>query len=208
MKVVFGGNLDLSPVLQGSSFGRVQMNTTSEDVPRRIFLDSSALQALQVYGGFLYENEELCPTDRIHRDPRGFMKLEALRSVMLIAERAHFEFALSDNSFAEVERRGDPGYLRWAYDVLMHWLVCLEESHVGERDTLAIAAVDSGSYGYLGAGDRALLRDALYLGCDSFLTMENRLPKNADHLQKTLGIRVMSPIEMWKVLRPWAALFR
>ena len=38
--------------------------------------------------------------------------------------------------------------------------------------------------------------------------MENKLPKNADHLQQTLGIRVLSPIEMLEILKPWAALFR
>ena len=183
------------------------MTSNFEDIPRRIFLDSSALQALQTYGGFLYENEPLLAGDPAHRDLKGVAKLEALRCIMLVAERAHFEFALSENSFAEVERKGDPGYLRWAYDVLDHWLACLAESHdVG--DDAVTAAIDSPSYGYLGAADRALIKDALSLGCDTFLTMENKLPKNAGHLQETLGIRVLSPIGTWDILRPWAALFR
>lgn len=45
------------------------MGSRFEDIPRRIFLDSSALQALQTYGEFIYENVELSPNDRIHRDP-------------------------------------------------------------------------------------------------------------------------------------------
>jgi hypothetical protein len=32
------------------------LSATFDDIPRRIFLDSSALQALQSYGGFIYEN--------------------------------------------------------------------------------------------------------------------------------------------------------
>ena len=184
------------------------MNSNFADIPHRIFLDSSALQALQHYGGFLYENEPLLESDPIHRDPKGTAKLEALRCIMLVAERAPFEFALSENSFAEVERRRDPGYLQWAYDVLDHWLACLEESQDPGGDSAAVTAIDSPSYGYLGAGDRALVKDALSLGCDTFLTMENKLPKNAGHLQTTLGIRVLSPIEMWGILQPWAALFR
>src|SRR5689334_15129305 len=51
------------------------------------------------------------------------------------------------------------------------------------------ATIDTTSYNYLGNGDRALIKDALFLGCDSFLTMENKLPRNADHIQSTLGIR-------------------
>ena len=79
-----------------------------EDIPQRIFLDSSTLQTLLTYGGFLYERESLRPTDRVHRDPKGIAKLEALRTIMQIAERAPFEFALSTNSFVEVEARGTP----------------------------------------------------------------------------------------------------
>ena len=184
------------------------MTTRFEDIPRRIFLDSSTLQTLQDYGGFLYENESLPPADRIHRDPKGVAKLEALRFIMQVAERAPFEFALSRNSFVEVERRGDLGYLQWAYDVLDHWLACLEESDKPHVDRRALSAIDSSKFNYLGAGDRALLKDAIALECNAFLTMENRLPKSAAHIQKTVGIRVLSPLGMWAILRPWAALFR
>jgi hypothetical protein len=184
------------------------MNPAFEDIPGRIFLDSSTLQTLQSYGAFLYENEPLLPSDRIQRDPRGLAKLVALREIMLIAERAPFEFALSRNSFLEVEARKDPAYLQWAYDVLDHWLACLAESTRSGGAPELVAAIESPSYGYLGSGDRALLKDALSLGCDAFLTMENRLPKNAPQLKKTLGIRVLTPLDMWQLLLPWAALFR
>ena len=184
------------------------MTSRFEDIPRRVFLDSSILQTLRDYGGFLYEYESLSPLDRINRDPKGVAKLEALRFIMHIAERAPFEFALSRNSFVEVERSNDPRYLQWAYDVLDHWLSCLEESGEPRADLIALSAIDSSALNYLGAGDRALLRDAIALECDAFLTMENKLPKNAAHLQKTVGIRVLSPLEMREILRPWAGLFQ
>jgi hypothetical protein len=72
----------------------------------------------------------------------------------------------------------------------------------------AIAAIGTKSYKYLSEGDRALLKDALALECDTFLTMETKLPKNAAHIEKTLGLRVLTPIEMWNYIQPWAALFR
>jgi len=184
------------------------MDSKFEDIPHRVFLDSSALQTLQDYGGFLYENEALAVTDRIHHDPKGAAKLEALRFIMQVAERAPFEFALSANSFVEVNAKGDLNYLQWAYDVLDHWLACLEESGEPCSNPAVLAALNSNSYGYLGEGDRALLRDAIRLDCDIFLTMENKLPKNANHIVRTLGLRVLSPIEFWEYLKPWAALFR
>jgi hypothetical protein len=97
--------------------------------------------------------------------------------------------------------------LQWAYDVLDHWLACLEESETPHGDPKALAAIDTPSYNYLGQGDRLLLRDALALECDAFLTMENKLPKCGPHLRETLGIRVLGPIEFWDILKPWAALF-
>jgi hypothetical protein len=183
------------------------MGSRFEDIPSRIFLDSSVLQALQTYGEFIYENLELSPADRIHRDPMGAAKLEALRCIMQVAERAPFEFALSDNSFVEVARRGDPRYLQWAYDVLDHWQACLEVAGEPQVDPIALANIDSAAMNYLGAGDRALLKDAVLLECDAFLTMENKLPRNADHVRRMIDFRVLSPLGMWEILRPWAALF-
>ena len=123
-----------------------------EDIPRRIFLDSSTLQNLQSYGGFLYENEPLVENARILRDSNGLVKLEALRNIMAIAERAPFQFALSANSFNEVQRKDDGQYLQWAFDVLDHWLACLAESEE-QPDRSEVANIfDSLSYNYLGAG--------------------------------------------------------
>jgi hypothetical protein len=183
------------------------VNASFDDIPRCIFLDSSALQTLQSYGEFIYDNVDIDPGDRIHRDLAGVAKLEAFRWIMQVAQRAPFQFALSDNSFHEVIRRGDASYLQWAYEVLDHWHASREETPSPFGGVEIAAMIDSNAYSYLGAGDRALLKDALLLGCDSFLTMENKLPRNGDHIQRTLGLRVFSPAGFWELLRPWAALF-
>lgn len=177
-------------------------------LPGRIFLDSSTLQAIYDYGGAVFENEPIPPDDRLHAVPQGAEKVEALRNIFLVNERAHFQFALSDHSFREVGASERPGYLRYALDVLDHWLICQEESESpSERARDLAARLDSGSFGYLGAGDRQLIRDAVAFECDAFLTMERRLPKNAPHIQRELGLLVLSPLDYWKMLQPWAALF-
>jgi hypothetical protein len=48
----------------------------------------------------------------------------------------------------------------------------------------------------------------VFLECDTFLTMENKLPKAADYLRRMLNIRALTPLGMWESLRSWAALFR
>lgn len=55
---------------------------------------------------------------------------------------------------------------------------------------------------------RDLLRDALALECDGFLTMEKKLAKNAPHIEAQLGLKVLRPPAYWALLRPWAALYR
>ena len=138
-----------------------------EQLPRRIFLDSSTLQTLQNYGEFVWENVEIPQTNRIWSIPTGIQNLEALRNVFFVGQRADFEFALSDNSLSEVSQKKDAQYLQWAYDVLDHWLACLEEAEDLPNENLLLAAkLDGNSFGYLGAGDRALIKDAVLLNCD------------------------------------------
>lgn len=75
-----------------------------------------------------------------------------------------------------------------------------------ESEALAVR-LDETKFGYLGVGDRILLQDAIFLQCDSFLTMERKLPKNAAHIERELGIRVLTLIRYWEMLQPWAALW-
>jgi hypothetical protein len=132
------------------------------ELPRRIFLDSSVLQTLQDYGAFLWDGEALSETARVRRDPYGLDKLEALRAIMFVNQRANFEFALSEHSFVEVLDKGDPLYLGWAHDVLDHWQTCIDESGgLVPADETLLAKLDSGSFGYLGTKDRLLIKDAI-----------------------------------------------
>lgn len=184
------------------------MSSPFAEFPRRIFLDSSTLQTMLNYGEYLYDGGNIELTDRIHRDPEGMSKLEALRAMLELGDRAPFEFALSRNSFIEVRQAGRDSYLRWAYDVLDHWSICLAESGPPIPDQRALEALDSGAVGYLGEGDRALVRDALLFACDTFLTMENKLPRGRAHMRRVLGLRVETPAMVWERISPWARLFR
>jgi hypothetical protein len=113
--------------------------------------------------------------------------LEALRAIMIVNQRAMFEFALFKNSLVEVSDKGDARYLSYAYDVLDHWFTCVEETGgLAPANEPLLNKLASGAFGYLGAKDLLLLKDALSFGCGAFLTMENRLPKNAAHIEREL----------------------
>jgi len=180
------------------------------ELPRRIFLDTSTLQTLQDYGEFIWESEPPSATDRIYSIPGGFQEIDSLRAIFFVNNRAMFEFALSGHSLAEVAARGDSRFHQWAFDVLDHWEACLsgykEEAFAGTGRVLA-SKQDGLAFGYLSAKDRLLLRDAVELECDAFLTMERKLPRNAPHVQREVGLQILRPSQYWELLKPWAALY-
>jgi hypothetical protein len=179
-------------------------------LPRRLFLDSCTLQVMLKFGEFLFENVPPLPQGPVIVWNRLLADLEALRCILRVNEGAGFEFALSDRSLAEVIEAGDSRYTQWARDVLDVWNITVstykDTAFTGQG--MAVAAhLDDQRFGYLGAKDRRLLQDAVAMECDAFLTMEYKLPRNADHIESELGLRVLRPPEFWAILRPWAALW-
>jgi hypothetical protein len=188
------------------------LNTMSPGhIPGRVFLDSSTFQTLQDYGEFIYDGGEISPDDKIWSIPDGFSNLEALRQIMFVGGRGSLQFALSRNSLQEVLDRGSCDYLQWALEMLDYWESCLasyeEDGSAFSGHGVALAAkLAEVRFGYLSEKDARLIRDAVLLECDVFLTMERKLPRNAEHLERELRIKVVQPVSYWDLLGPWAAL--
>ena len=182
-----------------------------DEVPGRAFLDSSTLQTMQYYGEFIYDGGEIAKEDRIWSIPNGFCNVDALRQIMLVGRGSSLQLALSQNSLQEVLDRGRYDYLQWALEVLEYWEGCLASHEDGGyalsgRGVPLAAKLAGNGFGYLSGKDATLIRDAVLLECDVFLTMERKLPKNAAHLERELHIKVLQPLIYWDLLRPWAAL--
>jgi hypothetical protein len=184
------------------------MKQPFESLPRRIFLDSCTAQTLRDYGGYIYECDVIPDSDRIHRMPDGIANIEALRDILLVNERAMFEWIISRGSMQEAYDKGDPGHMQWLWDIAGHSEICLENDGPTKYSATVAAQLDEPKFGYLSEKDRLLLRHAIFLCCDAFLTVERRLPRNAVHFERELGIRILTPIIHWEILRPWAALWR
>jgi hypothetical protein len=184
--------------------------TRWRSVPRLVFLDSCTMQWLHRYGGLIWEGESLAANDRLHNQDDGPAELDALCNVIAVGTRGATNFAISPASLAEIGRAGVPGYLQWAYDVASYWQEVVE---AGDLDVSSparrehAARLDGPTFGYLGSGDRALVRDAVEFGCDAFLTVEKRLAKNARHVESELGLRILRPTSLWALLQPWARLY-
>lgn len=182
--------------------------TSLEQLPRRIFLDSCTAQTLRDYGAFIFEGEAIPASDRLFRVPEGIEKVEALRNIFQITERAQFEWIVSHASMVEANDKDDPGHLRWVYDIAQHSAVCLALDSASRESWAHAARLREPRFGYLGKKDRVLLEEAVAFRCEAFLTMERRLPRNAEPIERELGIRILTPVTHWHMLRPWAALWR
>jgi hypothetical protein len=178
-----------------------------ETLPRRIFLDSCTAQTLRQYGAYIHEGEPIPISNRIYRVPDGIANVEALRNIFLVNERAQFEWIISQASMREARDKSDPGHIQWFWDIADHSTACLERSGQTSENTALGMRLDENKFGYLGKKDRLLLQHALILRCEAFLTVERRLPRNAPHVERELGIKILTPITHWELLRPWAALW-
>ncbi len=178
-------------------------------LPRRVFLDSSILHNVHKYGEFLFENQQLRAEEDIRKWQHGPTEINALRNILFVSRRADFQFAVSRNSLKEVAGKEDSAFLDWARDMLRYWEECLAWTGLGNPSTAEAlsAKLETERFAYLSAGDCALLRDAIAVGCDAFLTMDFKLRKNSRHLQRELNIRVLSPSDYWILVSPWAALY-
>lgn len=181
------------------------------DVPGRVFLDTSTLQTLQDYGEYIYDGGEIACENKIGLIPDGIKNVQALRQIMLVGSRGSLQLALSRNSLQEVLDRGKHYYLQWALEMLAYWENCLaayedENSAFSGKGVTLSKKLRENNFGYLSTKDASLIRDAVLLECDVFLTMERKLPKNAIHIEQELGIKVLQPVVYWDLVRPWAAL--
>jgi hypothetical protein len=176
-------------------------------LPRRIYLDTSVLQTVYDYGEVIWEGEGFKPTGRAARVRGLAEEVDALRVIFLVNERAGFRFVVTDASLREVQGRNRQGYTQWVLDVQETWLIQLWEAAEPTTAVRVYALFSSPRFGNISAKDRRLLQDAVDTRCDAFLTMEQKLPKNAEFIERETGLRVMRPSTYWSLLGRWARLY-
>src|SRR5215212_2505152 len=98
-------------------------------LPRRIYLDTGAMQALFDYGDVVWEGDPFVPSGNAAKVAGFAEELEALRQIFTVNERAQFEFVVTEANVREVTARGSTDYTQWVHNVLDTWLV----ESAGER---------------------------------------------------------------------------
>jgi hypothetical protein len=174
-----------------------------KSLPRRIYLDTCTLQTMHDFDAVVFEDEPLDPSSHASKVEGLPEELEALRKIFAVNERAMFEFVITKTSLQEVQARDNRRYTQWVHDVRDPWLV----QSAGDEPAGWGLTFYARRFGMISSADRILLQDALDFSCDAFMTVEKRLPRNAEHIERWTGLRVMRPTEYWDLLAPWAQLY-
>lgn len=178
-------------------------------MPHRIFLDTGVVQYLLRYGEAVFENAALPSDNRLNEIPSGLADVEALRRFCFVNQRNAFELVVSDNSVKEVLAAGEPKFASWLMELMNYWYTIqasYEGSVVNGAGASKRARLTAREFGYLSNKDRALVADACEMECDTFLTVDRRLARNAEHLRREVGMSIVTPTSLWDLLEPWAGL--
>lgn len=187
-------------------------------LPRRIFLDTNILQYLQDFGEFIFdhyqENDDYLISPRGKEVPMGttiYKEIEALRFLLLGIDRTNVEFAISENTFDEVQKKQDTNYRRWFFEMWDYWQNILRE-HRGKIPSKSVElrlekfSNDRSLLGRLSKADSEIIRDAIFFDCHAILTAD-KFRALHEEVNDKYKLMILHPTDLLKLLQPFQALW-
>jgi hypothetical protein len=172
-------------------------------IPRRIFLDTSVLNLLAKYSQYIFENEPI--EDNLSQN-RAW-DLEALMHIFAAGERCGWDILASGKALEEISRTPNASVRKALLDFAIQ---VVDEQHpdTAHATSLGRRLVDAPLASALpDKADRELIGNAIGFGCDVFCTSDRRtIVRKRDSLPQ-LPIRILTPIEWWKHVKPWGGLW-
>lgn len=182
------------------------------DVPGRVFLDTCVVNFILDYGEQIHEGFRPPPdaNDRMVQD------IEALYNIFFVGQRAMWQLAISPHTYQEIVRTQDVrrrNHLEsWFQDLWQYWRDIIHQdddlpSFIEADDArvrlLSSAALDS----LTDLADRVLVCDAIAYRCELFCTRDwSTILKHRAEL-KDLPIEIVTPMEWWSKIQPYARLW-
>ncbi len=176
---------------------------------RRVFLDTNIVQTLQsqwfreyFFDGYWSPEAE---KQIEHRGSRFSEDIHALAAWMDLTRRGGWPIAVSRQTFEELRAHPDMG----RRSRLLRWVSELNEYSAWSAAHYAGPAYADSAFAFLpDPGDAVLIREAIELGCATFLTMDYKtIHRFRDRILEA-GIEVLRPVEFMERLKPWIGLLR
>ena len=170
-----------------------------------ILFDTNILQWQERKGEMIHDSTLSAEDEQLlaeEHGPRIVEELLSLRDLMLIAQRGSLPMAISGVSLNEFLKTRDTkkrGQLaNWTLEMLDWWSQNREFLVDPNKDVNAIRLeiFQSGKLSFLPhTGDRALVAEALALGCDTLLTLDSKSIIRFRTELKKLGVDALTPSE-------------
>jgi hypothetical protein len=174
-----------------------------ESIPRRVFLDTNVVNLLVKQSEQVFEQAAI-PGELDHTSA---LDTEALMHVFHVGARASWDIIASRKTLDEIGKTPDSG----VRDELLDYAIQLVEL---PNEDSAFAApfgrrlVDAPFVSALPVlADRELIGNAIGFGCDVFCTCDRRTIVRKRERLRQLPLRILTPVEWWAHVKPWAGLW-
>lgn len=173
-----------------------------ESVPGRIFLDTNVVNLLVRFPEQIFQQES-APDDL---DQKILEDIEALMHIFFVGRRANWFLVASRKTISEIEDTPDKRLRSLLKDFATE-LISPEVEENRYAATVGRRMVDAPfTAGLPDAADRELIGNAIGLSCDAFCTRDRRTIVRKRATLRLLPIKVLTPLEWWRHVKPWAGL--
>jgi hypothetical protein len=174
-----------------------------EKRPTRVFLDTNVVNVLVRHADQVFEHSPVpSGTDRTRAED-----VEALMHVFHVGARASWDLVTSQKTVDEVsatpEHADRQDLVHYAQELLQpsnrdrNLAEDFGRRLVGTRFVSALPDI----------ADQMLIGIAIGYGCDAFCTCDRKtIVRYRDRLPD-LPLRILTPLEWWRCIKPWAGLF-
>lgn len=176
-----------------------------QSIPRRIFLDTNIINVLVKHSACVFEHELISHST----EEKLAIDIEALRHVFHVGVRANWDLVASPKTIEELSDTKDETLRDDLLDYGLGFVNldpnCGERRHavgLGRRiiDSSFVAALPD-------VADRELIGNAIGFGCDAFCTRDEATIVRRRNKLRQVPLRVLTPVEWWACIKPWAGLW-
>jgi len=174
-----------------------------EMIPKRVFLDTNVVNLLVKNAEQIFEQAPI-PSEL---DQTRAQDIEALMHVFHVGARALWDLVASKKTIDEIALTPNVSDREDLLEYALGLIQPPDDDRVFAEDfgrrltgTHFVSVLPD-------TADQTLIGNAVGYGCDAFCTRDRRtIVKYRDKLPG-LPLRILTPLEWWRCIRPWAGLF-
>ena len=173
------------------------------EIPARVFLDTCVVNLIVKNASAIFEGGVINPSTPANQG----REIEALLHLFAVGAQAQWSLLASETSLAEVTRTPCE-QMREELQSYVYELIERLPPSLQSQDEVALGTARTGALDALpDEGDRRLISHAVAFGCDAFATTDVKTIISKRHQLSPLPLRILTPCEWWRHVKPWGRLW-